>query len=225
MSHANRLKREDKAIVILTIIFLLILAAYFIYKLLGINEEKKQEADESYRYRYELIVENNRYSIYKLLPYDYGFDLTFDKAFIKLNRKKLSIDGIDIISNVKVFDYIAFYGVNVLLVVQDVSTGINSIVLFNLAKLEPQIIDKIDGMYIIDPEDINISEAGVNIHLSSYFNNVLHVDGKEYNICDYSKNIEVYKNLIYFYDYLKDDFTSFDVIETKKLDKYKKGIC
>ena len=80
-------------------------------------------------------------------------------------------------------------------------------------------------MSIVDVDDINFSEAGINLHISNIVDNQLIIDNKQYDICSYNKNIEVFKNMMYFYDYSITSFRQIDFIEIKKLNQIKKDMC
>ena len=223
--HVNKSTKEDKVLTILLIIFFLLGGFYLIYVLLHENTPEEEKKVISNNVTYELVSETEKFKLYLLQYDDDNISINLNNSLIEYRDYNIYINGIFLADSVLMYDYIAFYNNVIVIVVDNIYHDYSGLLMFNTNNNQASLYKEIDSMSIIDPEYINISEAGVNVHISNYRENILTIDGKDYDICSYKKNPIIYKNIMYFYDYSIDDFYSIDVIETKNVNKIKKDVC
>jgi hypothetical protein len=218
------LDKEDRNIIILIIIFLLVLSIYLIVVLLHNEEEDKKEIEV--KEQYELIGDTDRFKLYSLNADTLNhININLNDNHINFNDETLYINDTYIIDHVSIISYIAFYKDNMVLFAKSNILGTDNIIVYNTTKNEFDIIKEVDNMFIIDIEAVDVTDAGINIHLTNVVNGKLYKDNKVYDVCEYKNNIDSYKNIMYYYDYDSSSFYSIEVLHSNKLDYYKKDIC
>ena len=222
---SKNINKEDRNIIILIIIFLLLLGIYFINVLLNNSEdlEGNIEVDNG---DYKLISQTDRFKLYTIKDNLLNnFNTYIDDINIKYSNNELIINDNSIITNIDLIKYISIYNDNLMLYCKNKDTYSDNIIIYNKYTNEFKVISEINDMYIIDIDNIDIFEAGVNIRISNIVNNKLYYKGNTYDICEYKDDIVVLKNIVYYYDFDSENFYSVEVLSTTKLNEYKKDIC
>ena len=216
----NNITKEDRNIIILIIIFLLIISIYFIYELLNKNESDIEVSN------YTLIGSTDRFKLYELNNNILNdFSINLNNINIVFNNGKLVINNIDIIEHVTLIKYISFYGDDLVMYCKNQVQGTDNIIIYNRNTREYKVLSEVDNMFIVDIESIDIFEAGINIKVSNIIDNNIYYKGNVINICDFKDDVDVYKDIVYYYDYASNNFYSTEVLSSNKLNEYKKDIC
>ena len=219
----NNLDKEDRNIIILIIIFLLILSIYIICRLL--KEDKVRDNIEVFN-DYSLIGETNRFKLYSIdSDILSNFNTYINDVNIKYNNEVLEINSTRIIDHITLLSNVAFYEDNIVLLAKSNQFYTDVIIMYNKYSGEYHVINKIDDMYIIDLDTAEMSEAGIHVHLTNIIDNNIYIDDKITDICDYSTDVEVFKDVMYYYDFDSMNYYSLEVYNSYRLSDYTKGIC
>ena len=220
----NKFDKEDRNIVILIIIFLLLLSVYFIYRLL--NPEIENNNKEVFK-EYVLLNESNNYKYYRISERNINnFDIFINDVNIKYNNRELTIDEQLVKDNIIVIDKVAFYDHIMVMFAVDIINGYSYFIQYNKNNREAKVLNKINDMFIYEPDNVELAEAGIRLSLSKRFDNVLFINDKEYDLCSYKddKLIESV-DIMLFYNSDTDEFSDSDIISKRYLKDIKKDIC
>ena len=221
----SKINKEDRNIVILIIIFLLLLSVYFIYNLLNpspIKENKNEVLSD-----YEILNAEEYFKLYEIREdLTNRFNIFIDDIRFKYENNILSIDDKVISDNIVLNGKIGLYDCLFVFLGDNTTTGSVNIIIYDRITKDYNIIDNIDGMYLYDLDNSGMAEAGLRINLTRRYNNNIIVKDKEYDICTYKDNkLAESMQVIYLYDIDKAIFTKYDIITKKTIGEAKKELC
>ena len=221
----SKIDKEDRNIVILIIIFLLLLSVFLIYNLL--HPSPRKEKNKEVLSDYELLNNEEYFKQYQIRKdIINSFDTFIEDIRIKYDNNTLTIDGNEIIGNITLNGRIGLYDCKFVLFATDNITGSSYIIIYDRITSYWIVIDQIDGMYIYDIAEAGMAEAGLYLKLTRRYNNVITYKGKEYDLCTYKDNkLAESMEVMYFYDVSEGNFNTYDVLSKKSVGDIKKELC